>query len=203
MSIIDSGTSGEDINTGGSGTVNLTDSGTGTESLSVIGFLSIGETGSGTETLTQAAFLALADALSSTEAISITANLSSLDTGAGIEGSPALFAILSINDTASGIETGNLNQLEITTSDTGTLTEALSILVLLSASDTITGLDVTLSISGGTGPNEDRVFTSIRSCYPYTATRPILQFTSQRVIPYFTGQRGMPIYIGNRPLMTV
>ncbi len=125
---------------GGDQTITVSDTGAGSDSITIGAALSIAESGAGTDALSIAAALALADS------------------GAGTDGTPSVTVTVTLTDTGTGTETF-AGSATIALTDSGAGSDALSILTatLVSIADSATGSDavaITVSLSladAGTG----------------------------------------------------
>jgi hypothetical protein len=153
VSVTDAGslTDTSSVNAGAT-QVSGVDSGTLTESVSIVVTLSGVDSGTGADssTVSQGGNPAVTDAGSLSESVTVSVVLTGSDTGAGADTAGAPLAALSRADAGTGADTSAVNQSAgPQVSDAGTLTEAVSVAVVMSRTDqgtlTDTGVRVDLT----------------------------------------------------------
>jgi len=106
-------------------TITLTETGTGTDAMTVAAALSVTETGSGTDALTVAATLALAETGAGTDALTTTATLAVAETATGAD-ALTTSATTSVADTATGTDALTV-AASLALAETGTAVDALAV----------------------------------------------------------------------------
>lgn len=127
---------------GGNQTITVSDSGAGSDTITIGAALSIAETGAGTDALSIAAALALADSGTGTDSTpSITVTVTLTDAGTGTE-TFAGSATIALTDSGAGFDALSiLTATLVSIADSATGSDAVAITVSLGLTDTGAGAD--------------------------------------------------------------
>jgi hypothetical protein len=144
---IPSGTTDVGVSDTGSGSdaisvlalVGQADTGSGADAISLVALVPQTDSGSGVDTISILALLPVTDSGTGVDEISLLALISQSDTGSGSD-AISLMALVSQSDTGEGVDTISLIGL-IPVTDTGSGVETLSLLALVPQTDSVSGLD--------------------------------------------------------------
>jgi hypothetical protein len=144
---IPSGTTDVGVSDTGSGSdaisvlalVGQADTGSGADAISLVALVPQTDSGSGVDTISILALLPITDNGTGVDSVSLLALISQSDTGSGSD-AISLMALVSQSDTGEGVDTISLIGL-IPVTDTGSGVETLSLLALVPQTDSGSGLD--------------------------------------------------------------